>query len=214
MNIMVVEDSPTTRTMLVDLLDGQGSCKVVAAVESAEEALNYLAYGCVDLVILDLCLPGLSSDLAVKALIAASPGAEILVFTVSGDDEMVFPALMAGATGYILKGCQHMEIVSAIEAIMSGGSPMSPAIARKVLRELQKQPIHEELLEMLSPLSRRETQILDLLYQGSSEKCIADKLCISKHTVHGHIKNIYKKLHVNSRSQALYEIFQKIAITG
>jgi DNA-binding NarL/FixJ family response regulator len=209
MNIIVVEDTKIVRTMLVALLDGQGGHKVVAAVERVEVALDFMANNCVDLVILDLCLPGLSYDLAVKAIKTASPAMDILVYTVSEEDETVFPALKAGATGYILKGAQPLQIIAAIDEIKAGGSPMSPAIARKVLREFQVTPVDEELKEMISPLSSRETEILDLLYQGFNFVQIADKLCISPHTVHTHIKKIYSKLHVNSRSQAIYEAFQQ-----
>lgn len=207
MNIIVVEDTVTVRTMLVALLEGQGNYRVVAAVERVEDALDAIAKDYVNLVILDLCLPGLSYDQAVKAIKTASPDMDILVFTVSEDDETVFTALKAGATGYILKGSPPLQIIAAIDEIKEGGSPMSPSIARKVLREFQTP--RAELQEMISPLSSRETQILDFLYQGLNFTQIADKLCISPHTVHTHIKKIYTKLHVNSRSQAIYEAFQQ-----
>ncbi len=209
MNVLIVEDTKLVRTMLVALLDGQNDYNVVAAVESVEEALDHIARTCVDLVILDLCLPGLSYDQAVRAITTASPNVDILVFTVSEEDETVFSALKAGATGYILKNAQPLQICAALDEIKAGGSPMSPSIARKVLREFRGTPASEELKEMISPLSSRETEILDLLYRGCNFMQIADKLCISPHTVHTHIKKIYGKLHVNSRSQAIYEAFQQ-----
>lgn len=214
MNIIIVEDTKTVRTMLVDLLKKQGHNTVVAAVESVEEAMEYLSTNCADLVILDLCLPGLSYDLAVKALKNVCPGMDILVFTVSEDDETVFSALKAGATGYILKTAEHQQIIAALNEIKDGGSPMSPSIARKVLREFQEPAVNGELLEMISPLSSRETDILDLLYRGLNITQIADKLFISPHTVHTHIKKIYTKLHVNSRSQAIYEAVKNKLIKG
>jgi DNA-binding NarL/FixJ family response regulator len=214
MNIIIVEDTKTVRTMLVALLEGQGHYKVVAAVERVEEALEYLANNCADLVILDLCLPGLSYDLAVKAIKIDSPDLDILVFTVSEEDEKVFSALKAGATGYILKTAQPLQIIAALDEIKAGGSPMSPSIARKVLREFQGPLVHEELQGMISPLSNRETEILDLLYRGLNITQITDKLFISPHTVHTHIKKIYTKLQVNSRSQAIYEAVQKKLIRG
>lgn len=118
---------------------------------------------------------------------------------------IVFAALKAGASGYILKDAQPMQIISAIEEIKAGGSPMSFPIARKVLKEFQLLPSNDEFRNVLSPLSQRETELLDLMYKGESYKEIADKLCISIHTVHTHIKNTYEKLHVNSRTQAIYE---------
>ncbi|HTG82046.1 MAG TPA: response regulator transcription factor [Geobacteraceae bacterium] len=209
MQIMVVEDTKTVRFMLVALLEGQSDHKVVAAVETVEEALEFLAHNCADLVILDLCLPGLSYDQAVSAIKTASPDIDILVFTVSEEDETVFSALKAGAVGYILKSAKPLEIIAAIDEIKAGGSPMSPSIARKVLREFQGPQITEELQGMISPLSSRETEILDLLYKGFNFTQIADTLFISPHTVHTHIKKIYSKLHVNSRSQAIYEALKQ-----
>lgn len=209
MNIIVVEDTKTVRFMLVALLDGQSDHTVVAAVERVEDALEFLTHDCADLVILDLCLPGLSYEHAVRAIKTASPDMDILAFTVSEEDETVFSALKAGAVGYILKTAKPLQIIAAIDEIEAGGSPMSPSIARKVLREFQGPQIGEELQGMISPLSNRETEILDLLYQGFNFTHIADNLCISPHTVHAHIKKIYSKLHVNSRSQAIYEAVQK-----
>jgi len=214
MNIIVVEDTRTVRTMLVALLQQEGHHNVVSAVDSVEEAVEYLSNECADLVILDLCLPGLSHDLAVKAIKSVSPYLDILVFTVSDEDEKVFSALKAGATGYILKTAKHAEIIAAVDDIKAGGSPMSPSIARKVLREFQGPAVHEDLQSMISPLSSRETGILDLLYRGLNINQLADQLCISPHTVQTHIKKIYSKLHVNSRSQAIYEAVQKNLIKG
>jgi RNA polymerase sigma factor (sigma-70 family) len=200
--------------MLVALLDGQSGHRVVADVETAEEAVAFLSEHNADLVILDLCLPGLSYDQAVRAIKDACPDMNILVFTVSEDDDTVFSALKAGAVGYLLKAAQPIQIITALDEIKAGGSPMSPSIARKVLREFQSSPVREALPDMLSPLSNRETEILELLYKGLSFLEIGDKLCISPHTVHTHIKKIYTKLHVNSRSEAIYEAVQQRFIRG
>ena len=214
MNIVIVEDTKVVRNMLVALLEGQSQNNVVAAVERVEEALEFLANNYASLVILDLCLPGLSYDSAVKAIKIVCPDIDILVFTVSEEDEKVFAALKAGATGYILKTAEPLQIIDAIEEIKAGGSPMSPSIARKVLREFQGHPVQKELQGIISPLSIRETEILDLLYRGLHIAQIAAKLCISPHTVQTHIKKIYTKLHVNSRSQAIYEAVQQNLIRG
>ncbi len=214
MNVIVVEDTATVRAMLVDLLKANGRHSVVAAVDRVEDALTYLAGDSADLMILDLCLPGLSYEAAVRAVNNASPDLEILVFTVSEEEETVFSALKAGATGYLLKTARSAQIIAALDEIEAGGSPMSPSIARKVLREFQGVPVHEELQGMISPLSDRETEILELLYRGLIIQQIADRLFISPLTVHTHIKNIYAKLQVNSRSQAIYEAVQKKLIKG
>ena len=208
MDIIIVEDTKIVKTMLVALLDGQGDYKVVCAVEKVEEAVDYLANNSADVIVLDLCLPGLSYDMAVKAVKTACPDLDILVFTVSEDDETVFSALKAGATGYILKTAQSLQIIDALDEIRAGGSPMSPSIARKVLREFQRPQVHDELQGMISPLSKRETELLDFLYRGCNVTQISDKLFISPNTVQTHIKKIYSKLHVNSRTQAIYEAVQ------
>ena len=208
MKLVIVEDSETARTMLVSLLDGQDGYRVAAAVERVEEAVDYLADNDADLVVLDLCLPGLSYDLAVRAVKTAGPDLEILVFTVSEDDETVFSALKAGATGYLLKSAEPLQIIAALDEIVAGGSPMSPSIARKVLREFQKPRLDDDVQGKLSPLSKRETELLDFLYRGCNVAQISAMLYISPHTVHAHIKKIYAKLQVNSRSQAIYEAVQ------
>jgi DNA-binding NarL/FixJ family response regulator len=209
MQILVVEDHEPTRTRLVSLLDGQKGHRVTAAVGSAEQALEVIESDPPDLTILDLGLPGLSGVDAIKAVQTRCPSAEILVFTVMDDDDQVFAALRAGASGYLLKDAKPAEIISAIEELKAGGSPMSFSIARKVLKEFQGLPRQNGLDGHISPLSPRETDILDFLYRGDSYKEIADKLSLSIHTVHSHLKNIYVKLHVNSRAQAIYEAFRK-----
>jgi DNA-binding NarL/FixJ family response regulator len=209
MDIIIVEDTITVRTMLGALLDGQGDYKVVCSVDRVEEAVDYLANNCADVIVLDLCLPGLSYDQAVKAVKNASPEMDILVFTVSEDDETVFSALKAGATGYLLKTAQPLQIIAALDEIRAGGSPMSPSIARKVLREFQEPQVQSKKLQgMISPLSKRETELLNFLYKGCNIPQISDILFISPHTVQTHIKKIYSKLHVNSRTQAIYEAVQ------
>lgn len=209
MDILIVEDHDATRNRLVSLLDGQNDYRVTAAVDSSEKALEFMASSCPHIIIHDLGLPGLSGPEAIKKTKTLCPSVEILIFTIMDEDEQVFASLKAGASGYILKDSEPMQIIAAIEELKSGGSPMSFPIARKVLREFQGFSAKEELKEVYSPLSKRETELLELMYKGDSYKEIADKLCISLHTVHTHIKNIYSKLQVNSRAQAIFEACKK-----
>ncbi|HEY5512211.1 MAG TPA: response regulator transcription factor [Geomonas sp.] len=209
MDILIVEDTRTIRSKLVALLDGQHDYNVVAAVASAEEAQACLSVNTVQLVILDLGLPGISDGAAVTAIKAVRPDVNILVYTASADDNKIYSALKAGAIGYLLKSAQPLQIIAAIEEIKAGGAPMSPTIALKVLQEFLRQPDREESKKKLSPLSNRETQILTLLYRGDNLNQMADELCISLHTVRVHIKKIYSKLMVNSRSHAIYQGLQK-----
>ncbi len=213
MKIMIVEDQDPTRERLIALLDGQNGFKVTSAVDCAEKALECLNTMVPDIIILDLGLPGLSGVDAIRAVTSSCPSARILVFTISDEDEKVFASLKAGASGYILKDAKSLEIISAIEELKEGGAPMSFPIAKKVLNEFQQMFGKTELKEVLSPLSSREKEILILLYEGDSYKEIGEKLFISAHTVHTHIKNIYQKLHVNSRGQAIFEAYKKKIIT-
>ena len=209
MEILIVEDTALVRDRLVHLLEGQYGYSVVAAVESAEEAMSFLSFNWVGLIILDLGLPGLSDSNAVRALKTVCPDVKILIFSGSDNDAKVFSALRAGAIGYILKSAQPQEIVAALEEIRAGGSPMSPSIAMKVLKDYQKQGNQQDGFGGTSPLSGRETEILALLYRGDDLAQIAGALCISLHTVRVHTKRIYTKLNVKSRSHAIYQALQQ-----
>lgn len=208
MEILIVEDIEAIRDKLVQLLEGQYGYRVVAAVESAEEALGFLSFNFVGLVILDLGLPGLSGSKAITALKSICPQVDIMVLSASDESEKVFSALKAGAVGYILKSASSHQIIAAIEEIRAGGSPLSPTIAMKVLQDYQRQPDPGQPKPGLSPLSGRETEILSLLYRGDELAQIAEQLCISVHTVRVHTKKIYTKLKVNSRSHAIYQALQ------
>ena len=211
--LMLVEDHQATRDRLCSLLDGHSQYTVVAAVGSAEEAVRILMDHTVDIIILDLGLPGMPGSDAIQIFKSVQPDLEIIIFTAMDEDEQVFAALKAGATGYILKDAQPLEILNAIQELRAGGAPMSFSIARKMLREFQNDSRdNESKASAQSPLSGRETEILELLYQGNSPKDIAERLGISLHTVNTHIKNIYKKLHVNSCTQAIYEARKSQAI--
>ena len=132
------------------------------------------------------------------------PGVEIMVHTVYEDRDSVFSAIKAGASGYILKGSTPRELVEALYNVHQGGSPMSPKIARKVIREFQDESIQEQYF-----LSHRETEIVKSIEQGMSYKEIADRFSISPHTVHSHIKHIYEKLQAKDRQDALVKARKK-----
>lgn len=209
MDIMIIEDHGPTRERLAILFEGERDYRVVASVGSAEEAMEELKSVTPDIIILDLDLPGFSGEKAIKAILALCPSVEILVFTVSDDDEKVFSSFRAGASGYILKDSRPVEITSAVEELRKGGAPMSFPIARKVLREFRNLPADNGLEGSFTALSQREEEILNLLYRGSTYREIAKRLSISTHTVHTHIKNIYQKLQTNSRSLAIYEAIRR-----
>ncbi len=209
LEIMIIEDHLLTQDMLKAVFDSVSCYRVVATVDSAEKALELLDSICPDLIILDIGLPGISGDKAIGFIMKKCPTAEVLVYTASDEDEKVFTCLKAGASGYILKNTKPNDILSAVEELTNGGAPMSPQIAKKVLKEfkaLAGRDHKDQPMELLSP---REEEILKLLYEGATYKEISDALSISIHTVHTHIKRIYHKLHVNSRSQAIFEAIKR-----
>lgn len=162
----------------------------------------------VDVYLVDLGLPDGRGETLLHWLSEERPEAELLVFTVFGDETRLLAALQAGATGYVLKGCAHRELVQAIEQIQSGGAPISPLLARMLLGQFRAQPTGEGVSnEALSQgdvlLSEREAEVLQLLAKGYVNKEIAFKLGISPATVGSHIKNLYRKLAVHSRVQVV-----------
>ena len=154
-------------------------------------------------VLMDLSMPNMHGIEATRAIRAMAPETEVVVLTVT-EDRTVFDALKAGASGYLLKGTPLTEVVDAVEQAMAGGSPISPRIARLILGEFTAR--EEEPQQPKPPgveLTPRETEILRMLVDGQTAAALADKLCISVHTANAHVRNIYRKLEVTSRAQAV-----------
>jgi len=197
--VAIVEDDSGIRRSLEWLLKSSKGFLCVAACPSAEEALLLLPKVQPQVILMDINLPnrsGIECTARIKELL---PETQVVMITVYADTEKVFNALRAGASGYILKRATPEQILQAIREVHAGGVPMSSEIARKVLstfREPAPAPAEEQ------NLSRREQEILELLSQGCSNKEIADKLSISIETVTWHLRHIYSKLHVRSRTQA------------
>jgi two-component system NarL family response regulator len=207
MRLAIIEDDRMLRENLRLLLSGEAGIEVVGAFGSAEEALAGLGRCAPELLLVDLGLPGLSGvDLIGKAK-EEMPSIEIMVHTIFEDRETVFSALKAGASGYLLKGSTPREIVESLLSLHQGGAPMSPKIARKVVSEFQVNSLHDQFI-----LSQREIVVLRHIEAGLSYKEIADKLSISPHTVHSHIKNIYEKLQAKNRQEALVYARRKCII--
>ena len=193
--IIIVEDNEVVREGLSILLNGFSGHQVTGAFESCEDAFKFMEKNTTDLVLMDMELPGINGIEGIKQIRKKWPETEVLMLTVHDDSELVFQALVAGASGYITKNSEHNKILNAIEEIKNGGAPMSTNIARMVVESFQK--------NTNSPLSRRETEVLELLASGKSYSVIADELFIHKETVKTHIKNIYGKLQVNSKAAAI-----------
>ncbi|MBX3721784.1 MAG: response regulator transcription factor [Turneriella sp.] len=205
--IILIEDDAVVCKAISDQLGRLKAYEFQAAFKKCEEALPFLRRGDTWLTILDLGLPGLAGVDAVKAVKKANPEGEILIHSIYDGGDGIFGALQAGASGYLLKGCDSVALDDALRQLDAGGAPMSYSIARKVAGFFGKLALAGEPQqnpEAENVLSEREHDILSRLSQGYSYKEIAQLAAISVHTVHTHIKNIYRKLEVNSRAEAVY----------
>jgi DNA-binding NarL/FixJ family response regulator len=198
--VSIVEDDRGTRENLMAVLASAPSLKCLHAYASSEEALRDIPAAVPDVVLMDINLPGLSGIQCVAQLKAKLPAIQVLILTAYEDSKLIFDSLRAGASGYLLKNMPPSEIWQAVVQVHAGGSPMSMAIARKVVNHFQqiKQPSSE-----VDRLSKREQEILGLLAKGCLYKEIADQLGITPGTVRVHLHTIYEKLHVQSRTQAV-----------
>ena len=204
--VSIVEDNHFIRENLRNVINESGVCTVLQDFKSAEEALNHLCDIPPHVVLMDINLGKLSGIDAVKSLKEKCPDVQFMICTVHEEDEMIFEALSAGASGYVLKDSKPQDLVSAIQELMNGGAPMSSKIARKVVTSF-RQDETEKNDNHLECLSGRELEILELLVKGQLYKEIAAQLQISQETVRKHVYNIYKKLHVNNRVEAYHKFY-------
>ncbi len=200
-SILLVEDDAQLRENLSALLATFPEYHLIAAYASAEEALAKTRFESCDILLTDIGLPGMSGIELIKKIKSYSNHTLCLILTVFEDEQHVFGALKAGAVGYILKGSRSTKIIDALDEVVAGGSPMTGTIARKVMESFhQKTNMHSPLL------TDRENQLLDHLSQGLRYKEIAEAFHISVETVRTHIRNIYQKLQVQSRTEALNKL--------
>jgi DNA-binding NarL/FixJ family response regulator len=205
-NVGIVEDNNKIREGLAAIIDGSDGFRCKAKFANAEEALKQLPKENPDVVLMDINLPGMSGIECVVKLKEILPEVQIMMLTVYEDNETIFKSLIAGATGYILKRTPPVELLEAIKELNGGGSPMSDQIARKVVQAFQQMGISSKETENLS---ERESEILSYLSKGYHDKEIADRLFLSVKTVRTHLRNIYKKLHVRSRTEAVLKYLKK-----
>lgn len=202
--IIIVEDDPEIREWITGVIQSADNLVVEAVFGDAESCIRQYPDLKPDIVIMDIHLPGMHGIECVKALKTLKPDVQFMMFTVFEEDNKVFESLRAGATGYILKNYPSDKIIEAIHDLHKGGSPMSSVIARKVIASFK--PDKEKQTE-LDKLSKREKELLNLLAKGYRYKEIADLSNISTETVRTHIRNIYEKLQVQSRTEALNKVF-------
>ena len=198
--IAIIEDNDQFRNGLEAIIQSQKELVLAGSYESAEKALLALPDNPTDIVIADINLPGMRGTNLILQLKSKMPQTQFMVCSIHDDDDTVFEAMKYGASGYILKNpVTADDIIRAIHDLYNGGSPMSPFIARKVISSFQKPAESSES----SMLSIREKEVLELLAKGLLYKEIADKLGVSHETVKKHLKNIYQKLHVQNKIEAL-----------
>lgn len=197
--VALIEDQKRTRDGLSALIGGSPGMAVVGEYASGDKALAEIELAQPNVVLSDLNVPGVSGVDLVKSIHALLPEVPILILTVHGDDENVFGALCHGAIGYLLKDVEPVRLLAAIRESHMGGSPMSPAIARRAVLKLRGwKPLRES-----NPMSERELQVLHLLAEGQSYKTCATQLMVSVDTIRFHIRSIYNHLHVHSKSEAV-----------
>ena len=199
-SIAIVEDNTELRVLTQKILQRVLSVQRVTSYESAEEALEKIPKIKPQLVLMDINLPGMNGVECVRLLTQKLPALQIVMLTVYDDDNDIFDSLAAGATGYLLKPVKAAELIEAIKVIHAGGAPMSMPIARRVVQTFKRtSPPKSDLPE----LSQREVEVLQLLAQGMLTKEIAEKLDISYWTVVQHVRHIYEKLQVRTRTEAV-----------
>jgi len=203
--ISIIEDDAPLRRIFTSWVRRAPDLQLVGEYRDAETALEGMATDKPDVVLADINLPGMNGIECVRRLKKQLPQTQFMMLTVYEDAEKIFSALEAGAMGYLLKRTTEVELQAAIADIRQGGSPMTSAIARKVVQSFQRRSDQRGAGEA-AQLSPREKEILDLLTRGYLYKEIADKLQISVPTVNHHIRNMYEKLHVHSRAQAVAKV--------
>jgi DNA-binding NarL/FixJ family response regulator len=201
--VSIVEDDPLIREGLAKVIGSSSRFECVGLYGSAEEALREVPRNLPDVLLMDIQLPGRSGIECTALLKAGHPELQVLILTIYDDSELIFNALRAGAGGYLLKRSRPEELINAVEEVHAGGAPMSTNIARLVVSHFHRirQPASE--VEKLTP---REREVLDELAKGLLYKEVAERLGISRSTMNSHIEAIYRKLHVQTRTEAVLKL--------
>jgi two-component system, NarL family, response regulator LiaR len=210
-NVMLVEDHVLVREGTREMLDREPDLQVVAEAGDGEQAVHLAAEHHPDVIVMDIALPKLDGIEATRRIKAADPMASILVLTAYDDDQYVFAFLEAGAAGYLLKDVSTGDLIQAIRAVHEGESVLHPAVARKVIGYFARHPDarDEEKSEPLELLTNREMEVLGLAGKGMTNREIAAELTISVRTVQVHLSNVFSKLDVGSRTEAVLYALRK-----
>ena len=200
LKVALVEDQPKVREIWTRLINSFPDLSCVCACATGEEAVRLIPQKQPDVILMDIFLPRMSGIECTARLKVLLPQVQIVILTAMDDQELVFMALEAGADGYLLKRTKPEDLRAALLEVLGGGAPMTNEIARRVIQSFRQKA---QIRDGSAHLSVREEQILELLSRGYSNKMIADKLGLSTDTVCGHLKHVYNKLHVNSRTEAV-----------
>ncbi|HAL83319.1 MAG TPA: DNA-binding response regulator [Mucilaginibacter sp.] len=201
--VAIVEDNQILRKSMEQLFEQTEDIRCVASIKNLLNVVSVFRKAMPDIVIMDIGLPDISGIEGVRTIKNNFDNMQVLMFTVFEDDDKIFEAIREGASGYLLKKTRPLEIIEAIRELHQGGSPMSPLVARKVVKFFQSgSPLKDDDFQLTS----REKEILFALVDGLSYKKIADKYFLSVHTIRKHISSIYEKLHVHSKSQAVAKV--------
>ncbi|MEP7267106.1 MAG: response regulator transcription factor [Saprospiraceae bacterium] len=204
---LLYDDNTGFREALADLIGENEGYELCAAFDNCIHVVEQAAALQPDVVLMDIDMPGMTGIEGVARLKKAYPHIEALMLTVFDDDERVFEAVCAGASGYLLKNVKPTRILEALKEVTEGGAPMSPLIARKVLQLFPGKPAERDAdVDKLSP---REIEVIKTLARGFSYKMVADELKISMDTVRTHVKRIYTKLRVHNVVEAVSKVFNK-----
>lgn len=205
-SICIIEDLIEIQQGLQSVFERDDRLEFLKSFSSAEEAISEMPYLCPDIVVTDINLPGKSGIEAIVELKEVLPETQFIMFTIYEDHDLIFDALKAGASGYILKNTSSDKIVESVIDLYNGGSPMSPIIARKVIASFNA-PVQYIDQSVNQLISKREQEVLELLSKGFLYKEIADKLSISMSTVKRHLNHIYVKLHVQNKTEAVNKLY-------
>jgi len=208
--IAIIEDSRQIREGLRQLIDGSEGCSVIGGFGSMEEALAQMPRDLPDVILVDIGLPGISGIEGIRQLKQLYPEIHLLVLTVYSDDERIFDAICAGACGYLLKKTPPSKLLDGIAEVANGGAPMSPEVARRVVELFRTTQAPERESYHLTP---HEVRLLQLLVNGRNRKTAASELGVSVHAITFHLRQIYEKLHVHSRSDAVVKALRNRLIT-
>jgi DNA-binding NarL/FixJ family response regulator len=211
--ILIADDHPLLREALCKVFSNQKDMEIVGQASNGEEAIDLASQLKPDILVMDIMMPKLDGLEASRQIKKIAPNTAILILTAYDDDNYVLGLLEAGATGYLMKSAKGQDLVEAVRAIRAGESVLHPKIIEKLLKQAMAKPAGTAEHKIKYLLSDREMEMLKLLATGMSNKEIAEKLCLSLRTVKAHMSNIFTKMNVASRSEALVEALRKGLLT-